>query len=102
MNPVQAFIRNHYSDAQAIRLLDDCRNGSFRYASCDCLLGRTVEHVHETYEHLYAVRQIIGALEAENELAVMMFDHIRMDYLIPVCEAEIAHRANISVEAVAV
>ena len=92
MNPVVTFIRNNYSDAQLAQLLDDCRAGSFRYASCDCLLGRTIEHTHEAYEHLYVAREIPGAADAEQFLAVMMFDAKRIEFLIPICEAEIAHR----------
>ena len=92
MNPVETFIRNNYSDAQLAQLLDDCRAGTFRYASCDCLLGRTIQHTHESYEHLYVAREIPGAADAEQLLAVMMFDAKRMEFLIPICEAEISRR----------
>lgn len=98
MNPVQTFLRNHYSDGQLVTLLDDCRNESFRFQSCCCFVGRVTEH-DDLCQHLEAARLLPGACEAEEYLNEEFFYNAsRRAFLIPICEAEIAYRGARNVE----
>lgn len=101
MNPVQEFIRNHYSDAQVIQLLEDLQAGRFEFRSCCCLTGRPTHHgtPHAFFPefaqepHFIAGRALPGAVEAE--WAMPVNDAAMVKFLIPICEAEIAYRAEL-------
>lgn len=100
MNHVETFIHNHFTDAQVIQLQDDLIAGRFEFRSCCCLVGRATNHGtphvfrpdFETEPHFIAGRQLPGATEAEWELPCS--DAVIVAYLLPICEAEIAHRAR--------
>lgn len=108
MNPVQTFLRNHYSDARLVELLADCQSGKFSFISCCCFIGRpTATHeakgdtgIPDCWDaHLDLARQLVGADEAESFLMNFDDDVSRHAYLIPLIEAEIAYRGANHVEA---
>lgn len=108
MNPVQTFLRKHYSDARLVELLQHCQDGKFAFRSCCCFIGiATADHELQGFTeklpdnwpaHLEIARELPGAPAAEDFIFRLENDTERRAYLIPLIEAEIAYRGARNVE----
>lgn len=102
---VRKFMRQHYTDARLVELLEHARSGKLSLFSCCCFIGTvtarhelrpTMDAYHAVSEpHLIEARLLDGALSAE--FAFKSFgDHFndakRRRILIPIIKAEIRRR----------
>lgn len=111
---LRRFMREHYSDARLVQLLDHARSGKLAYYSCCCFIGvvTATHELREEYaanegtfgEHIRVARELSGANAAEGSFLTLgqcglrSGDDIRRRILIPMILAELRRRASSAVQ----